>query len=352
MLNYLILRIFYGLLVLLTVIVIISGIIYMTPVDPARLSFGQRLDTETVELKRRQLGLDQSLTKQITMYLTDISPVYIGNKNSWKGQYRGIKISFGRGLCIGLKWPWFRESYQSGRKVSEILSESFFNTFILATAAMILAIAIGLVLGVFASLKKGTLADHAIVGLSTFGYSVPSYVTAIVLGIIFGFYLKSFTGLNIQGSLFELNDLGDEVLVVKNLLLPAVALGIRPVAIITQLMRSSMLQVMNEKFVLVARSKGLSTRRLVMRHILRNALNPVITALSGWFASLLAGAFFVEYIFNFKGLGFVTVTALLNYDIPVILGALLLTCGLFIIINLVVDLSYRWVDPRVRIENE
>lgn len=337
---------------LIAVTIIISTIIHLTPVDPARLSFGQRMDSETVELKRKQLGLDKSLSVQIGMYLRDISPVYVGSGDIRPEIYKGCFISFGKSFTIGLKLPYLRESYQSGREVSSILHVAFRNTMILAFAAMTLAILIGLVLGIFAALNKGKWLDSLIVGFSTLGYSVPSYVTAIVLGVIFGFYLNKITGLNIQGSLYELNDLGDEVLVLKNLILPTIALGIRPVAIITQLMRSSMLQVMNEKFVLVARAKGLSRTKVILSHVFRNALNPVLTALSGWFAALLAGAFFVEYIFNFKGLGFVTVTALLNYDIPLILGALLLTCSLFIIINIVVDFLYLWIDPRVSLTNE
>jgi len=114
-------------------------------------------------------------------------------------------------------------------------------------------------------------------------------------------------------------------------------------------MRSSMLQVMDEKYVIAARAKGLSNIQLIRGHILKNAMNPVVTALSGWFAALLAGAFFVEFIFNFKGLGFVTVNALLNYDIPVILGALLFTCTLFILINIAVDLLYKILDPRIQL---
>ena len=105
--------------------------------------------------------------------------------------------------------------------------------------------------------------------ISTLGYSVPSYVTAITLAVIFGYYFRSFSGLNIQGSLFELNDLGDDIVVWKNLLLPAIALGIRPISIITQLTRSSMLQVMDEKYVLAARAKGLSEFQLIKDHILK-----------------------------------------------------------------------------------
>ena len=346
MIRFLVVRLSYGVVVLGLVVLIVSSIIYAAPVDPARMTFGERLDVERAELKRKQLGLDEGLLVQVIGYLRDVSPLYIGTASQWKEEYKGSLLRIGPN-AIGFKWPFLRESYQSGRKVSEILAESFPNTLLLASIAIGLALMLGSITGVFAALWKDSWLDKAIILISTLGYSVPSYVTAIVLAILFGYVWKDYFGLNIQGSLYELNDFGDLELRVQNLILPSIALGIRPVSIIAQLMRSAMLKVMGEKFILVARSKGLSKFNLIKKHVLKNAFNPVLTALSGWFASLLAGAFFVEYIFNFKGLGFVTVNALLNYDIPVILGALLLSCTFFIIINILVDVFYRLMDPRI-----
>ena len=339
-------RLLYGLIVLILVTVIVSTIVNLSPVDPARLTFGQRLDEETVALKREQLGLDLPLTMQITKYLGDVSPLHIVKSEQVRDEYAGIFNKSGN-YIFGLKWPYLRESYQSGRSVSQILKSALPNTIILAFTAIGLAIFLGLVMGIVAALYKDTWIDRSLLFLSTLGYSVPSYVTAIVLGVTFGYYLRGFTGLNIQGSFYELNDMGDNVLVFKNMILPSIALGIRPVSIVTQLMRSSMLNIVDEKYVIAARAKGLSNHMLVKNHMIKNALNPVVTALSGWFAALLAGAFFVEYIFNFKGLGFVTVTALLNYDIPVVIGALLLTSAIFILINIAVDLLYSLLDPRI-----
>ncbi|MEL6391046.1 MAG: ABC transporter permease [Bacteroidota bacterium] len=341
-------RSFYGLVVLVLVTTIVSSIIYLTPVDPTRLTFGQRMDETSVALKREQYGLDLPLHRQVWRYLGDISPLVIMPETSWRKAYVGASTRLGD-FRLGIKFPYLRESYQNGRPVSRILSEALPNTLYLSMIAIGLATVIGILLGITSSLLSGTWWDRLIVLLSTVGYSVPSYVMAIVLAVVFGYYLRDLTGLSIQGSLFELNDLGEDIVVLRNLILPAVALGIRPISIITQLTRSSMLQVMSEKYVVAARAKGLSRTQLIRDHLLKNALNPVITALSGWFASLLAGAFFVEFIFNFKGLGFVTVTALLNYDIPVILGALLVTCSLFIIVNIVVDLLYVYLDPRVEL---
>ena len=348
MFSFVLSRLSYGLLVIVLVTIIVSGIVLLTPVDPARLTFGQQMDEESLALKREQLGLNESIPRQILLYIRDISPSWICFDGDCRERYTDTAV-----LSLGtsswhLKKPFLRVSYQSGQSVPELLSKSIFNTLCLAISAMMLAILIGVSLGTFSALRKGSLTDNMVVILSTLGYSVPSYITAILLGVLFGYYLRAYTGINIQGSLLELNDLGDEVIVVKNLILPTIALGIRPISIITQLTRSAVLQVMSEKHVLVAKAKGMSTRRLIVRHVLRNSLNPVVTALSGWFAALLAGAFFVEYVFNYKGLGYTIVTALMNYDIPVLLGGLLFTCVSFVIINIAVDLSYRWLDPRIR----
>ena len=139
-------------------------------------------------------------------------------------------------------------------------------------------------------------------------------------------------------------------LVLKNLLLPALALGVRPVAIITQLTRSTMLDVLSADFVRTATAKGLAPRKVLFRHALRNALNPVITSVSGWMASLLAGAYFVEVIFDFKGLGYVTVRAIEQFDFPVIMGSVLFAAIIFTSVNIVVDVLYAATDPRVRLK--
>ena len=348
MLRFVLSRLLYGGIVLLLVTILVSTIIYLSPVDPATLTFGQRLDEETVRLKREQLGLDLPLHEQVALYIRDVSPLFIGSQASWNESYEGGYIAIGS-IALGMKWPYLRESYQSGDTVSTMIISAFANTLILTAIALLLAITLGISLGLLAGYMQGTWVDRVIILISTLGFSVPSYVTAIVLGVVFGYYLRDYTGLNIQGSLFELNDLGDDVVVWKNLLLPAIALGIRPVAIITQLMRSSFLDTVGKKYVLAALAKGLSKRRVLKDHILRNAMNPVVTALSGWLAALLAGAFFVEFIFNYKGLGYVTVQALINYDIPVVLGALLFTSALFVMINIAVDIIYSVIDPRIEL---
>ena len=134
------------------------------------------------------------------------------------------------------------------------------------------------------------------------------------------------------------------------LILPTIALGIRPVAIILQLTRNSMLDVLSADYVRTAKSKGLTNRVVILKHALRNALNPVVTSITGWFAALLAGAFFVEYIFDFKGLGHETVHALTMFDFPVVMGSVLIIAASFVFVNLIVDVLYSYLDPRIKID--
>lgn len=152
------------------------------------------------------------------------------------------------------------------------------------------------------------------------------------------------------GSWFDLDEqTGRRTLTISRLILPAITLGIRPLAIITQLTRSAMLDTLQQDYIRTAYAKGLSARRVVWKHALRNALNPVVTAVTGWFAELLAGAFFVEYIFGWRGIGKITVDALEKLDFPVVMGSVLVSSAFFILINILADLLYGWIDPRVRL---
>ncbi len=350
MLSYIVKRLLYGLAVLVLVVVLVSSIIYLAPVDPARLTFGQRSDTASLDAKRDALGLNQALHLQLAAYLNDLSPLSVHEPTAAnQKKYEYLRL-FGIGQkVLVLKTPYLRESFQSGRKVSDMLWEAIPLTAILAISAILLASMIGISLGVVASLHQNSWFDNAAVFLSVLGFSLPSYVAAMLLALFFGYYLNAYTGLEVQGSLIVLDDLGDEKIVWKNLMLPCLALGIRPVAIITQLTRSAMLDVLSQDFIRTAKAKGLSRYKVVVKHALRNALNPVVTAISAWFASLLAGAIFVENVLNYQGLGKLTVTALLNFDIPLILGSVLFIACVFVVINILVDIVYAWLDPRVKL---
>jgi len=348
---YILRRLAYGVLVMILVVATITGIIFLAPVDPAQLTFGQRSDISTVKAKTAELGLDQPLFVQLGKYLADLSPLSVlaqSPENQRKYQPKTL-MNLRDGNALVLKFPYLRESYQSGRPVTEILADAIPATALLAGTAMLLATFLGLFLGVFAALRPHSWIDHLVSVFSVFGYSLPSYVAAMLLALVFGYALGDWTGLEIQGSLFVLSDFGEWQLHWQNLILPAIALGLRPVALITQLTRSAMLDVLSQDFVRTATAKGLSPKTVLVKHALRNALNPLVSAISGWFAALLTGAFFVENVFNFKGLGDATVTALLNFDIPVVLGCVLFTSAVFVVINLISDLLYAWLDPRVRL---
>lgn len=348
---YILRRLAYGILVMVLVVATITGIIFLAPVDPAQLTFGQRSDVSTVKAKTAELGLDQPLYVQLGKYLNDISPVSILTQTrDNQRKYKALALfSVGHNEALVLKVPYLRESYQSGRPVTEILADAIPATALLAGTAMLLATILGLLFGIFAALRPHSWVDHLVSVISVFGYSLPSYVAAMLFALIFGFALGEWTGLEIQGSLFVLDDFGEWQLRWRNLLLPTLALGLRPVALITQLTRSAMLDVLSQDYVRTATAKGLSHKTVVLKHALRNAMNPLVSAISGWFAALLTGAFFVENVFNFKGLGDATVNALLNFDIPVVLGCVLFTSAVFIMVNLISDLLYAWLDPRVRV---
>lgn len=157
------------------------------------------------------------------------------------------------------------------------------------------------------------------------------------------------TGLSMTGSLYDVDVIDGEYLSVKNLILPAITLGIRPLAIVVQLTRSSMLDVLSQDYIRTARSKGLAEHSIVIHHALRNAMNPVLTAVSGWFAGMLAGAVFIEYVFNWKGLGLRVFQSLQNDDFPVVMGAVLVIAASFVFLNIIVDILYGVLDPRIRL---
>lgn len=330
------------------VILLVSSIIYLAPVDPARLTFGQRADVETVKAKKEALGLDEPLYYQLGYYLRDISPInFIRTNHPAIHQYNYFKIFSVSERMFIMKKPYLRDSFQQGRPVSTMLAEAIPRTLILALIAIVIALIVGIVFGIIAALNKDTWLDQTIISISILGISLPSYVTAIIFALIFGYWLQAWTGLEMQGGLVGLDDFGDEKIFWKNLILPGLALGVRPIAIITQLTRSASLDVLDQDYIRTASAKGLSFVKVIRKHLLRNALNPVFTAASGWFASLLAGAFFVENVFGYNGLGLLTVQALLSYDIPVILGAVLFTAGSFVVLNILVDLMYGLIDPRI-----
>ncbi len=340
-------------MVLLGVVVLVF-IMFQGFGDPARMIVGQTGDKKTMDNIRKDLYLDQPKWKQFILYINDVSPICVHTKidieeKQLKGFFiGGITSAF---YQAGIKIPYLRKSYQTKKEVGKVLMEALPGTLILAFTAMFCATVIGILLGLTAAVKKGTWLDTTAVFSSITGISAPSFFMGIIIAYIFGVVLHSYTGLNLTGSWFDLDEItGEKYLSLKNLILPAFTLGIRPLAIITQLTRSAMLDVLSQDYIRTAYAKGLSKNKILYTHALRNALNPLITAITGWFAELLAGAFFVEYIFGWKGIGKITVDALEKLDYPVVMGSVLLSACIFILINFFADVLYRVVDPRIKLQ--
>tara|TARA_B100000780_G_scaffold219517_1_gene158603 strand:+ start:323 stop:1396 length:1074 start_codon:yes stop_codon:yes gene_type:complete len=357
MIRFILNKFFYGILTLYGVVTVIFLLFNVLPGDPARMMLDQREDSEQLLNIRKKYGFDKSLTTQYFYYLNDLSPLSLHSKNTGdytflsEGKYSYQTLfSIGRSTIV-LKYPYLRESFQkNGKKVSEVISETLPNTAILALFAISIAIIFGIIFGILSAVYKDTLLDRVIAIISTFGMSIPSFFSAILFAWLFGFVLKEYTGLEMTGSFYVVDDFGEDIYIQwKNLILPALVLGIRPLAVVIQLMRNSLLDVLSLDYIRTAKAKGLNTYKIIKNHALKNALNPVITAVSGWFASMLAGAVFVEYIFNWNGLGKEIVTALNTLDLPIIMGSVLVIATLFIIINILVDITYSWLDPRIRL---
>ncbi|MCX2743414.1 ABC transporter permease [Mangrovivirga sp. M17] len=350
MLKFIGRRLGYGLLVMMGVTVIVFFLFHLLPGDPARMVAGKRSDITTIEAINKEFGLDKPLPVQFYLYLKDLSPISIHEdtpQNQDKYEYTEL-INLGEEVLV-LKAPYLRRSFQTNKRVGELLMENLEPTIWLALAAMAFATIFGIAIGVVSAVNQHKFLDNFLVAGSVLGISLPSFVAAIIISMIFGYYLADWTGLGLTGQLYDYSPFGGKTLNLKNLVLPAFTLGIRPLAIIMQLTRSSMLDVLKQDYIRTAYSKGLPYKKVLVKHALKNALNPVITAVSGWLASLMAGAFFVELVFDWKGFGYVTIKAVESLDFPVVMGAVLIIALIFVFVNILVDALYALIDPRVRI---
>ena len=351
MLRFIAKRLGYGFLVLLGVVGVVFFLFHALPGDPVAMMAGQRTDVATRQAIEKELGLDRPLAVQFYLYLKDLSPLSVHEDTAEQQEkYSYIPlVSVGDDEVLVLKGPYLRRSFQTNKKVGEILLDNLEATLWLALAAMVFATFFGVIFGMLAALNQNKFWDHFLVIVSVLGISIPSFVSAIIIAMVFGYYLSDYTGLNLTGQLWVNHPIYGRTLHIENLILPAFTLGLRPLSIITQLTRSSMLEVLSQDYIRTARAKGLRYYRVIIKHALKNALNPVVTAVSGWLASLMAGAFFVEYIFDWKGLGFVTLKAVQSLDFPVVMGATLFIALIFVFVNIIVDIFYALLDPRVHL---
>ena len=358
MFSYILNNIGYGIVTLLGVITVIFFLFNVLPGDPARMMLDQREDTEQLQNIRKKYGFDQPLSTQYFYYLNDLSPISVHSKNKENytflsaDKYSFVELFSFSEKTVVLKYPYLRKSFQKNDKnVSEVIAETMPNTAILAISAITIAIIVGIFFGILSALFKDSFFDKIISIISTLGMSVPSFFSAILFAWLFGFVLHKYTNLNMTGSLFEVDDFGEKIYIQwKNLVLPAVVLGIRPLAVVIQLMRNSLLEVLTQDYIRTAKAKGLSNYKIIKTHALKNALNPVVKAVSGWFASILPGWCLLEYIFNWNGLGREIVNALNTLDLPIIIGSVLTIATLFILINIFVDIIYGMLDPKIRLK--
>jgi len=355
LIGYLVNKIFYALLTLFGVVTVIFFLFTILPGDPASMMLGQNENPEQLAIIKKKYGFDQPVSTQYFYYLNDLSPISFHSKNAQdytflsEGKYQATSLFSLKNTIVVLKTPYFRESFQkNGKEVSQVIAETLPNTFVLAVSAIFIALVIGIFFGIISALVKDSWLDKGIQIFSTLGMSVPSFFSAILFAWFFGYVLHAYTNLNMTGSLYEVDDYGEGTYIQwKNLILPAVVLGIRPLAVVIQLMRNSLLEVLNQDYIRTAKAKGLNTFQIIQKHALKNALNPVVTAISGWFASMLAGAVFVEYIFGWNGLGKEIVDALNTLDLPIIMGAVIVIATMFILINIFVDIIYGILDPKI-----
>jgi peptide/nickel transport system permease protein len=356
--QYITKKILYGIFVLYGVITVIFFLFNVLPGDPATIMLGQRANKESIAAIHKDLGTDRPILEQYGLYLNDLSPLSIHNvqnreslwylsseKYSWKPLF-----TIGENKCIVLKLPHLRRSYISKRPVSDIIAETLPETAVLAFTSIVIASIIGIFLGIISAIKQNTFYDRFSLILAVLGMAAPSFFVGLIIAWLFGYVLKDYTGLSPTGSLYDFDVWEGKKLKLKNLILPAITLGIRPLAIVVQLMRSSLLDVMSQDYIRTAKAKGLTLHSIVIKHALKNALNPVVTAISGWFAGLMAGAIFVEKIFNWKGIGYEVFEALTKNDLPVVMGATIIFATIFVVTNILVDIAYGVLDPRVRLK--
>ena len=356
MVRFVIKRLWYGCWVLFGVVTVIFLLFTVLPGDPARMMLGQRADIASVEAIQRELGLDRPVPLQYINYLNDLSPVsvhHLSDANSLfflhQDKFSHFRVASIGELALVVKMPYLRNSFQSNRPVASILGSALPNTLLLALVSIVFALLAGVLIGLLTALRNNPRVSRITLVFSVLGMALPSFFAAILFAWFFGFVLGDYTGLNMTGSLYAVDDFGrGEYMELKNLILPALTLGIRPLAVVTELTRGSLLQVMAQDYIRTARAKGMPELRIITRHALKNALNPVVTSVSGWFAGLLAGAVFVEFVFDWKGIGVVIVEALEYYDFPVVMGAVLMISVMLVLLNIGVDVIYGILDPRVR----
>jgi len=325
MLRYLIKRLLVAVPTLVGISLVVFVLMKAIPGDPVALLVGERADPAAIAAGRKKLGLDRPLAAQYLLFLKNALPL------AWPQPAGG-------GLRGVFKQPDLGFSYFTHEPVSRVLFEKFPNTVRLALAAVVLACFLGVSAGAVSARYPGTRLDRALSFLSAAGISLPVFWTGLILILIFSARLGWLPASGMGGGAAAF------------LVLPAFTLASRSAAYLARITRLSILETAGENYVLVARAKGLPERLVFGKHIFRNALIPLITLAGLDFASYLNGSVLTETIFGWDGVGRLAMTAILQRDYPVILGCVLLGALIFVAANIVADVLYAVVDPRVRYE--
>ena len=321
MLAYIIRRVAQSVLVLL-VVGLVAFSMFRFVGDPIDNMLGQERTQADIERLRTQLGLDEPFPVQ---YLRFLEGAVQGN---------------------------FGVSYRQGRPVSEIIVERAPATLELALVSGVFALALGIALGVFTAIRRDGFAANAIMSLSLIGVSLPTFLIGILLIYLFGVHLRWLPTFG-RGEVVDLGWWSTGFLTssgLKSLILPAITLGLYQMTLIMRLVRSEMLEVLRQDYIRFARARGLKERAVNFRHALKNTLIPVITVMGLQIGGIIAFAIVTETVFNWPGVGLLFINAIQFVDIPIMAAYLMLISVMFVMINLIVDLLYFWVDPRLRVD--
>lgn len=316
LLKYIIKRIFSLIPVLFVVSIVIFGIIHITPGDPAAVILGQEATPEQIEQLREQLGLNEPLHLQYFHWVLGVVQGDLGT------------------------------SYFMKEPVTQAIFEHLKPTLSVAVLAMIVSLIIAIPIGIAAANRRGTVTDQSIMGFALLGMSVPSFLLGLFLILFFGVKLG---WLPVAGYQPMSNGLWNHL---KYLIMPAISLGSIQAALIARMTRTSMLEVLNTNYIKTARAKGVKDRKIIYVHALRNAFLPILTVIGSTLGSLMAGAVVTETIFNIPGIGQLIINSVERRDYAVIQGVVLFVTVLYVFINLVIDLLYGVIDPRVRLQDK
>jgi ABC-type dipeptide/oligopeptide/nickel transport system permease component len=347
--RYIIRRLLYMVVVVLVVSVITFGLMHAVPGGP--FTREKALPAETIKILNERYHLDDPIWKQYLNYLSNVLVPRISTKpfsTSLQDDYL-IKAKIGP---VNFGWMNFGPSYKSrSRTVNDIFRDNLPISAQLGTMALLVALIIGMPLGIMAALKQNTVLDYMGMGVAIIGVSVPVIVMGPILVWIFGVTLKWVppTGWGAKPPfLFGFLPKSLTWDFFKYAIMPSIALGLGSSAIIARLTRATLLQTVREDYIRTARAKGLREGLVITRHALKNSMIPVVTILGPLFAALVTGTFVAELIFGIPGMGKYFVTSITNRDYPVIMGTILLYAVFLVIANLIVDLTYAYLDPRIR----